>query len=83
MAQVVDNLGDNKLGIALHWWQRWATWIGYATSLWCVVYGELGLYWTQGGAWSERRSPAAGFGTPGGRLLLAGRLRHEGEPARM
>jgi hypothetical protein len=30
--------------------KNWPTWTGYATALWSLVYGVLGLYWTLGGA---------------------------------
>ncbi|TDO68620.1 hypothetical protein EV651_102543 [Kribbella sp. VKM Ac-2571] len=30
--------------------KNWPTWTGYATALWSLVYGVLGLYWTLGGS---------------------------------
>ena len=32
-----------------HWWRKWPAWIGYAASLWSLVYGLLGIHWTLGG----------------------------------
>ena len=36
---------------------RWPAWVGYATAVWSLVYGLLGLFWTLGGG---------GFPFPGG-----------------
>lgn len=30
--------------------KNWPIWTGYATALWSLVYGVLGMYWTFGGA---------------------------------
>ena len=37
----------SKLG---HMRKNWPVWTGYATSLWSLAYGVLGLHWTLGGA---------------------------------
>lgn len=36
----------NKLFL---WISRWPAWIGYATAVWSLIYGLLGLYWTMDG----------------------------------
>jgi hypothetical protein len=52
MAEVTDTVAADARGTARlrRWLRTWPAWIGYATAVWSLVYGALGLYWTLGGA---------------------------------
>ncbi|MEF7441995.1 hypothetical protein V4V36_26870 [Paenibacillus lautus] len=42
-------LPDQSETSTLHWWKRWPEWVPYATIIWTLAYGALGLYWWAGG----------------------------------
>ncbi|HET6985440.1 MAG TPA: hypothetical protein VFI00_02455 [Kribbella sp.] len=40
--------------------RNWPLWTGYATAIWSLAYGVLGVYWTLGG--DVRLLPATSYG---------------------
>lgn len=46
---VSSALPDQSETSTLHWWKRWPEWVPYATIIWSLAYGVLGLYWWSGG----------------------------------
>lgn len=45
---VSSALPDQSETPTLHWWKRWPEWVPYATFIWTITYGALGLYWWAG-----------------------------------
>ncbi len=43
-------LDETAVRAAPGWRGRWPAWIGYATAVWSLAYGALGVYWALGGA---------------------------------